>query len=872
MPSPSWSEFKEKTGKFEKFLDEKKEYVRRNIQGFKDKHQTVDEIITTGVKFLPSPFDKIAEAVYKGSDGSDEQRLDKVKKYFEEIKRQGEGHYNEILENIRKNHEVLKNNLYQSYGLNWLPHGYFEHYKSKEEKDLEYWKNGFEFDLPAIKSNLELRRDRVVENIKERLESQNKLLILGESGTSKTTILKEILCNYFDREYLILYNWGTDEIKQGDQLVNFMGDLLSEGKKILVVVDNVHTERVAAIFYVMDQISNHILNSNIVFLLAARLPEFDLFVRDRLDQVQQGKESIRKFSKENDFKFPLEKFSEDEIKAFIRKYVQRGSEIEIKSLDLKSKIKITVYDEESIERLSALIIKETNCLPIMIKFYLFKQGLRTDVERRYENYLKNYPERMHTMLVCSLLDISNLQITDSLLENMNIIQHAYELRGTTLYNQEADKVWKTLHPRWDMELLSLLYNEDNKGILFRNKEHLKKAIQYLFNINNENTTNSVISMLYDVSSITIEGFKNVPIDLVENVLQNQMLDYLSNNTKSNLYATVIGTAFFRLKKYDNAINNYDKAIEIDPKNALGWNNKGTALNTQGRYEEAIHYYDRALEIDPEFADPWNGKGTALKFQGRYEEAIHYYDRALEIDPEYVDAWSNMGLAFSDLGRYEEAIFCFNRALEIDPNHGNAWNNMGLAFSDLGRYEEAIHYYDRAIEIDPNHAYRWDNKAIALAKLERYEEAIQHCDQAIKLDPKFANPWSNRGFALSRLGRYEEAIHCYNRAIEIDPKFANPWNGKGSALRDLGRYEEAIHCYNRAIELDPNNASAWYNIAISKNKMKYDIEEILSDLNKSIEIGGEAVLQYTRLDPGFEDISNNEKFKALVGTYPSRPKI
>jgi hypothetical protein len=90
-----------------------------------------------------------------------------------------------------------------------------------------------------------------------------------------------------------------------------MGDLLNEGNKILVVVDNAHTERVAAIFYVMDQISSHILNGNIVFLLAARLPEFDVFVRDRLDQVQQGKESIRKFSKENDFKYPLEKFSED---------------------------------------------------------------------------------------------------------------------------------------------------------------------------------------------------------------------------------------------------------------------------------------------------------------------------------------------------------------------------------------------------------------------------------------------------------------------------------------------------------------------------------------------------------------------------------
>jgi hypothetical protein len=70
---------------------------------------------------LPSLFDKIAEAVYNGSDASDEQKLDKVKKYFEKIQRQGEDHYNEILENIRKNREILRNNQCQSYGLNSLP-------------------------------------------------------------------------------------------------------------------------------------------------------------------------------------------------------------------------------------------------------------------------------------------------------------------------------------------------------------------------------------------------------------------------------------------------------------------------------------------------------------------------------------------------------------------------------------------------------------------------------------------------------------------------------------------------------------------------------------------------------------------------------
>lgn len=66
MKFPSWEEFKEKTSKFESFLDDKRKEFRDNIQGFKDKHQTADEIITTAVRLLPSPFNAIAEAIYKG--------------------------------------------------------------------------------------------------------------------------------------------------------------------------------------------------------------------------------------------------------------------------------------------------------------------------------------------------------------------------------------------------------------------------------------------------------------------------------------------------------------------------------------------------------------------------------------------------------------------------------------------------------------------------------------------------------------------------------------------------------------------------------------------------------------------------------------
>jgi tetratricopeptide (TPR) repeat protein len=76
--------------------------------------------------------------------------------------------------------------------------------------------------------------------------------------------------------------------------------------------------------------------------------------------------------------------------------------------------------------------------------------------------------------------------------------------------------------------------------------------------------------------------------------------------------------------------------------------KGLALNNLGKYNEAIEYYDKALQIDPKHAYPWNNKGNALNSLGKYEEAIKYIDKSLELNPDTADALYNKGLALNKL--------------------------------------------------------------------------------------------------------------------------------------------------------------------------------------------------------------------------------
>jgi tetratricopeptide (TPR) repeat protein len=63
-----------------------------------------------------------------------------------------------------------------------------------------------------------------------------------------------------------------------------------------------------------------------------------------------------------------------------------------------------------------------------------------------------------------------------------------------------------------------------------------------------------------------------------------------------------------------------------------WNNKGTSLFNLGRFEEAIECFNKALDIDSNHAILWSNKGQSLHKLGRYSEAVECYDKSLSLDP------------------------------------------------------------------------------------------------------------------------------------------------------------------------------------------------------------------------------------------------
>ncbi|CAD8214280.1 unnamed protein product [Paramecium pentaurelia] len=129
-------------------------------------------------------------------------------------------------------------------------------------------------------------------------------------------------------------------------------------------------------------------------------------------------------------------------------------------------------------------------------------------------------------------------------------------------------------------------------------------------------------------------------------------------------------------------------------------NEGMALRKLNKYQEAIECYSKAININPNYDKAWYNKGMALYNLNKYQEAIECYDKAITINPIYDTAWSNKGYALHQLQIYTDAISCYDQALSISINSIRLQRKADSLF-ELGKKSEAKKFYLVALEQGSN---------------------------------------------------------------------------------------------------------------------------------------------------------------------------
>ncbi len=272
------------------------------------------------------------------------------------------------------------------------------------------------------------------------------------------------------------------------------------------------------------------------------------------------------------------------------------------------------------------------------------------------------------------------------------------------------------------------------------------------------------------------------------------------------------------EELETAIDHFDEALK-DQKDAKIFISRGLTYDALERTEEAIADYQAALEIEPKNIDAMLNLGADWHEMGEFQRAVDIFTQIIEIDNQDIDAHRNRGLANSELGNLDVAVVDLTWAItllpDIDPvlyrERAAVWKALdNQRQCDL---DEAVADATLLIEKNQDDAAAYATRGQALNLLGEYAFAVNDFDEAIRVDPQNSHYYSGRGRARSILGNLDNALEDYNAAIERDAENVEAYLGRGAARQTLGKWGLAIADYRKAIELDaqatsPKAGLAW----------------------------------------------------------------
>jgi protein O-mannosyl-transferase len=168
---------------------------------------------------------------------------------------------------------------------------------------------------------------------------------------------------------------------------------------------------------------------------------------------------------------------------------------------------------------------------------------------------------------------------------------------------------------------------------------------------------------------------------------------------------------------------------------VGYNNLGIVLLQKGQFDEAAEQFQKALEINPEYSEAYSNLGLAFFHKGWLDRAIMNYQQALEMTPKSFVTHGDLGNALLQKGRVADAVVQYEKALAIKPNYEEAHSNLALAFLQQGQLDAALAQYKKALEITDSFGTH-NNIGMVLVQKGKTDEAIGQFQEALRLKPDF----------------------------------------------------------------------------------------------------------------------------------------
>ena len=214
----------------------------------------------------------------------------------------------------------------------------------------------------------------------------------------------------------------------------------------------------------------------------------------------------------------------------------------------------------------------------------------------------------------------------------------------------------------------------------------------------------------------------------------------------------------------------DQALLLDTNLPLAWINRSGLQLLQQRFPEALRSALHAVEMAPRDARSWANKGVALLNFDNLLDALDAFNQSLSCDPTNLFALKMKSEILLKLGRLADVVVNAQQALDIDPTNIEALSFAAQALRSLERYEDLQKIAKELTRLDPNNIFAWENYVRSLRGLGNFEEANEAFEHLLDLDPINVRFWTLKADTLYRLQRYREAVAVADHALYLNPDY------------------------------------------------------------------------------------------------------
>jgi tetratricopeptide (TPR) repeat protein len=134
--------------------------------------------------------------------------------------------------------------------------------------------------------------------------------------------------------------------------------------------------------------------------------------------------------------------------------------------------------------------------------------------------------------------------------------------------------------------------------------------------------------------------------------------------------------------------------------------EGNILLDEKNYDEAILEFNEAINLDPDFALAYNCRGSAYSSKEDSDKAIADFTKAIELGLEsYAFIYYFRAGEYFKIGQYEEAILDYSKSIEIDPNYKGSYLFRSICYNMIGEFDKANADMDKAEKCDPDYMFK-----------------------------------------------------------------------------------------------------------------------------------------------------------------------